>query len=246
MVFDTPYARGVPTSCHVLEVHMEQENKNFVGGSHHGGRRPGAATPRHVIPTSGTQTAGGAAELVRNAAKAFAGAVDEHEWIDRYDRAGAAARERFAGVSWPDLALEAANLERLAEGLVDGLVDAPRLAFGDDFDPEQSHDVLEEAWRTDALQARFAPEGLYVRAAFTVRLMLSEEEAGEVVADESLVIEAEFCVSFVEKFGVRPFVDFMGGAVRRIGDGIETRLDPRGFMITPEDAVAWGLNGASA
>ena len=172
--------------------------------------------------------------------------MDEREWIDIYDQAGAAARNRFAGVRWPDLPLDAANLERLAEGVVDGLADAARLAFGDDFDPAASRDELEEAWRTDALQARFAPEGLYVRAAFTVRLRLSEEESNEAVADETLAIEAEFCVSFVEKYGVRPFVDFMGGAVRRIGDGTETRLPPRGFIITPEDAVAWGLNGAGA
>jgi hypothetical protein len=171
--------------------------------------------------------------------------------IERYNRAGDAARAEGGPVHWPHIALDARNLERLVEGVLGVRMDFVRAAFGDDFDADARADRVEEAWRTDALQTRYAPEGVFVRARFTVRVTLAEEadeaEKSEgSFGDETLEIAAEICLSFVERRHTRPFVDFMSGELRRLSDGTVKKLDPFAFAIEPSDALAWGLNGASA
>jgi len=169
--------------------------------------------------------------------------LNESEAIERYDRAGAvAAGGRFAGVRWPDVALTEDNLLRLLEGVLGARFDFAREAFGPDFDSEGLAGRLDEAWRRDAVQVRFAPEGVYVRAAFTVRVRLDGED-GEEEACETLAVEAEVCLSFSTRRHARPFVDFMGGRLARASDGAARVTDPFALMIEPQDAVAWGLNG---
>jgi hypothetical protein len=176
--------------------------------------------------------------------------MDDDEAISACDRAGEAAAKggSFEAVRWPDLALEAPNLVRLAVGVFAVRLDLAREAFGSDFDSAASAERLEEAWRTDALQARYAPEGIFVRAAFTVRVALAADPdevdpTGEPAAVETLTLAAEFCVSFVEQRHTRPFVDFMGGEVRRGSDGASRTLDAFAFRVEPAQAVEWGLNG---
>jgi hypothetical protein len=170
--------------------------------------------------------------------------------IERYNRAGDAARAEGGPVHWPHIALDARNLERLVEGVLGARIDIVRAAFGDEFDAGACEDRIEEAWRTDALQTRYAPEGVFVRARFTVRVTLvgedgEAEKIEEPPGDETLEITTELCLSFVERRHTRPFVDFMSGELRRVGDGIARKLDPFAFAIEPGDALAWGLNGAS-
>lgn len=172
----------------------------------------------------------------------------DDEAIEHYDRAGARAAHGtpWAPVRWPDLALEGANLEKLAMGVLESRLDLAREAFGPDFDAAAAGSRLEEAWRVDALQARYAPEGVYVRGAFTVRLVLAAEEVEPGDGDEAteiLGLRAEFCVSFVEQHHTRPYIDFMGGEVRRESDGAARTIDPFAFRLDPADAVGWGLNG---
>jgi hypothetical protein len=172
--------------------------------------------------------------------------MTDDEAIARYDEAGAAAGRRLGPVRWPDLALDPAGVERLAEGVLASRLDLPSRAFGPDFDGAACGDRIAEAWRTEACEARFAPEGVFVRAAFTVVVTLAEDEpGGGVMAEETLAIRCEVCLSFVERRHTRPYVDFMGGEVRRASDGAVGRLDPCAFMVDPADAVAWGLNGAA-
>jgi hypothetical protein len=181
--------------------------------------------------------------------------MTDDEAIDAYNRAGEASARgrRFPPVRWPDLPLDARDIERLAEGVLASRLDLGAEAFGPDFDSVACADRLEDAWRTDACEARFAPEGVYMRAAFTVAVALRDEDTDsgapgatpEIVAKEALTIVSEICLSFVERHHTRPFVDFMGGEIRRAGDGATRRLDPCAFMIEPADAVAWGLNGAA-
>jgi len=171
--------------------------------------------------------------------------LTEAEAIERYDRAGAAqAGSRFAGVRWPDVAVTEDNLLRLVEGVLSVRVDFAREAFGPDFESEECADRLEEAWRADAVQLRYAPEGVYARTAFTVRVRLCDDD-GEEEALESLEVEAELCLSFSTRRHARPFVDVMSGRIVRTGDGATRVLDPFAQMIEPQAAVAWGLNGAS-
>lgn len=172
--------------------------------------------------------------------------MTELEAMREYDRAGEAAARGgpFAAVRWPDVALDRANLERLAEGVLGARLDLAGEAFGPDFDSAACGDRLEEAWRTDALQVRFAPEGVSIRAAFSVRVTLADaEDDAAVAAGETLELGAEICLSFVERHHTRPFVDFMGGEVRRASDGATRKIDPFAFAVEPAAAVAWGLNG---
>ncbi|MBE2215324.1 MAG: hypothetical protein IAE82_15735 [Opitutaceae bacterium] len=169
--------------------------------------------------------------------------LTETEAIERYDRAGAArAGARFAGVRWPDVAADEDNLARLVEGVLGARVDFAREAFGPDFESEGPEHRLEEAWRRDAVQVRYAPEGLFVRAAFTVRVRLSDDD-GEEEALESVSVDAEICLSFSTRRHARPFVDFMRGRLLRASDGAARTIDPFAMMVEPQDAVAWGLNG---
>lgn len=192
--------------------------------------------------------------------------MDDREAIAHYDRAGEAAAGRWPPVRWPDLALTPENMARLVEGVLDERCDCARLAFGDDFDASAVAGRLTEAWRTDDVALRFAPEGVFIRAAFTVRVEIAPEDAEETehphgelaearargltdedeAVVETLGFDVEVCVSFTSRHHTRPFVDFMGGTVRRTGDGAVTRLDPFAREIAPADAVAWGLNGAKA
>jgi hypothetical protein len=174
--------------------------------------------------------------------------------IEAYDRAGEASRAAGHAVHWPDLALDPDNLVRLAEGVIGSRIDFARAAFGDDFEAEACADRIEEAWRTDAFQARFAPEGVFVRVEFTVEVALLDAPRSDAepaigadepdAARESLRVAAEFCLSFVEKHRTRPFIDFMGGELRRESDGAARRIEPYSFMVEPGDAIAWGLNGS--
>lgn len=170
--------------------------------------------------------------------------MTEAEAIECYDRAGAAAG-RFAGVRWPDVLLTEENLFRLVDGVLAERLDFAREAFGPDFESEALVERLEEAWRHDGLQARFAPEGVFARAVSCVRVRLVDPD-GEEEAVETLTVEAELCLSFSTRRHARPFVDFMGGRITRSGDGASRALDPFGLMVEPQLAVAWGLNGAEA
>jgi hypothetical protein len=168
--------------------------------------------------------------------------LTEAEAIELYDRAGDAGT-RFGSVRWPDVALGEVNLQRLCEGVLGARCDFLREAFGPDFEAEGLEDRIEEGWRNDAAQVRFAPEGVFVRAAFTVRVAVSDE-AGVVELEETLAVEGEICLSFSTRRHTRPFVDFMGGQIIRASDHAARVIDPFGMMVSPQDAVAWGLNGA--
>lgn len=174
--------------------------------------------------------------------------MDDREAIEHYNEAGEKRRGAFAPVRWPDVALHAENLARLVEGVIDARCDCARLAFGDAWDEGAVGDRFSEAWRTDALDVRYAPEGVFVRAAVTVRMEIApeagDEDDGAVADVETLHFTVEVCVSFTHRHHTRPFVDFMGGAVSRSGDDTVMRLDPFGHEIAPADAVAWGLNEA--
>ncbi len=169
--------------------------------------------------------------------------MEDREAIEQYNRAGEATRVRFPAVRWPDLALATENVARLAEGVLSARCDCARLAFGDDFEVEAHEERLSEAWRTDALETRYAPEGVYVRAAFSVRVELAPETDEAETISETLSFTCELCVSFTHRHHIRPFVDFMGGEVRRNGDDVKMHLDPFAHEIAPADALAWGLNG---
>ncbi len=165
----------------------------------------------------------------------------EREAVERYDRAGGGPSP-FPPVRWPDVAATGENLARLAEGVLAARCDFAREAFGPDFDSEALTDRLSEAWRLDAMQARYAPEGLYVRITYAVRVVLSDEDDGA-EAVETLAVEGELCLSFSTRRHAQPFVDFMGGHIVRASDGAARRLDPFALQVDPESAVAWGLNG---
>jgi hypothetical protein len=170
--------------------------------------------------------------------------VDESEAIRKINELGDRARTAWNAVRWPHVDLRPANLESIAEAVVDSRVDTTGLAFGEDFDADDTTDDIVEAWRTDEFQSRFAPEGVFVCVRFTIRLTVSDPEAGdELIAEETLAIKAEFCLSFSDMHHTRPFVDFMEGEVRRISDGVTTVVDPFSMFIEPDDGVAWGLNG---
>jgi hypothetical protein len=175
--------------------------------------------------------------------------MDEREAIEQYDRAGATRRGEFAAVRWPDLALDSENLTRLAEGVIDTYCDCVRLAFGDAIDGASLGERLSEAWRSDALHVRYAPEGVYLRVKLSVLLEIAPDDddldADEASACETLRFEGELCVSFTHRHHTRPFVDFMRGSVRRMSDGTSTPIDPFAREIAPADAIAWGLNGLS-
>jgi len=166
---------------------------------------------------------------------------DEAAAIERYDRAGGGV-SRFGAVRWPDVAVTEDNLARLVEGVLGARIDFAREAFGPDFESEGLEERLEEGWRRDAVQVRYAPEGVFVRAAFTVRVRLIDDE-GEEEAHEILSVEAELCLSFSTRRHARPFVDFMAGRIARSSGGAARTIDPFAMMIEPQAAVAWGLNG---
>jgi hypothetical protein len=174
--------------------------------------------------------------------------MDDREAIEHYDRRGGqhAPAEGFPPVRWPDLALHPANLARLAEGVLDARCDCARLAFGEGFDRAPLRERLSESWRTDALHARYAPEGVFVRAKFSVLVEIAPdpEEGDDEAASETLSFTCEICVSYSSLHHTRPFVDFMSGTVRRATEGVAVRLDPFARAVTPQDAVEWGLNGA--
>lgn len=169
-------------------------------------------------------------------------ASGEGEAIERYDRAGGGP-STFAPVRWPDLAVTTENLALLAEGVLGARCDFAREAFGPDLDSDALSDRLEEAWRLEAMQVRYAPEGLYLRFNYTVRVTLAGDDADDDATEETLAVEGELCLSFSARRHARPFVDFMGGRILRAGDGAVRALDPFALMIEPQTAVAWGLNG---
>jgi hypothetical protein len=146
-------------------------------------------------------------------------------------------------VRWPDVAVTEDNLACLVEGALGERINFPQEAFGPDFESDGLEDRLDEGWRRDALQVRYAPEGVFVRAVFTVRVRLCDEEGAE-EATESLAVVAEVCLSFSTLRHARPFLDFMGGHIVRASDGAARTIDPFALMIEPQTAVAWGLNGS--
>lgn len=171
--------------------------------------------------------------------------MTESEAIDLYDSAGERNRGGFPAVRWPDLAVERANVAKLIEGVMAAHCDFARLAFGPDFDAEAVEELLSESWRTDAMQLRFAPEGVFVRGQLSIRFVIEPDDVdGNADATtETLVLTLELCLSFTHRHHTRPFVDFMGGEVRRQGDGQVKRLDPFACEISPVEAIGWGLNG---
>jgi len=175
--------------------------------------------------------------------------MDDQEAIARYDEAGRAraAAEGQLPVRWPDLALEPANLARLVEGVLGARLNFPMLAFGEDFDADACGERLSEAWRTDDLQVRYAPEGVFVRAKFSVLVELASDpdDEDDTGAAETVWVVCELCVSFTHRHHTRPFVDFMGGTVTRASDGATRALDPFAREIAPADAFEWGLNGTA-
>lgn len=172
--------------------------------------------------------------------------MNDREAIERYDAGGTSARGRFPGIRWPDVALTEDNLRRLFEGVLEARVNVAAFALGDDIDSEALAGRVEEAWRLDAMQVRFAPEGVFVRAAFTVLVRLaSADPEAEPEAEVSVAIGGEICLSYVELHHVRPFVDFMGGQLRLLDpEPVVRTLEPYTWMVEPDAAVAWGLNGA--
>ncbi|HEX9786149.1 MAG TPA: hypothetical protein VGA56_25910 [Opitutaceae bacterium] len=187
----------------------------------------------------------------------FADEVDDQEAIDTYDEAGReSASARLGAVRWPDVALDGENLRRLVEGVLDEHLDIASIALGEGADVRLLADRIEEAWRLDEMRVRYAPEGVFVDAAFALRVtLLSADEQEETPEAEVLLnIESELCLSFTERNQTRPFVDFMGGCVRVLDDDPdlpgqagatvvrEKRIDPFALMVSPALAVKWGLN----
>jgi hypothetical protein len=187
--------------------------------------------------------------LVSGGCAAFAslGTMDDREAIELYDCAGEKFRGALAPVRWPDLAIEPENVARLVEGVLGSRCDFARLAFGDEFDAEAVAELLSEAWRTDSLQTRFAPEGVFVRGIFSIRVVIEPDDidGNAEAVTEALTLTVELCLSFTHRHHTRPFVDFMSGAVSRASDGQVKRLDPFACEIAPVDAIAWGLNGVA-
>ncbi|MGH8021249.1 MAG: hypothetical protein ACREIA_23810 [Opitutaceae bacterium] len=178
--------------------------------------------------------------------------MDDREATAAYDAAGMKGAPG-AGVRWPDIDLAAGNLRRLFEGVLDERLDLAELAFGEQANRADAAEQLEEAWRLEAMHTRFAPEGVYVRAKFSVRIRLLDDAAPDDPSEDEvwLGVEGELCLSFATRQHTRPFVDFMGGSLRieeRTGDATpvatEKRLDPFALMVSPQLAVAWGLNAA--
>jgi hypothetical protein len=182
--------------------------------------------------------------------------VDDREAIAAYNDVEERGRlSRFPGVLWPDLNLDRDNLRRLVEGVLEERLDLVGLAFGDDIDRDALADRIEEAWRMDEMQVRFAPEGVSIRFACTVRVALAEAEGegAERAADSGgdsfvdLEIAGALCLSFVARLHTRPFIDFMGGTVvkceeRGAGALPARQIDPFTLLVSPQLAIGWGLN----
>lgn len=170
--------------------------------------------------------------------------MTEHDAIDLYNRAGLLRGAESRGVRWPDLDLELSNLERMAEGVLGARCNLAEIALGNDFDPDGLDSPVDERWRTDRLDVRFAPEGVFVQAAFTVRFLVPADVGGESPdAEETITVAGEFCLSHTELHGVCPVVDFLRGDVCRASDQMRTRLNPFTLRIDAVTAVLWGLNG---
>ncbi|WP_442889847.1 hypothetical protein [Congregicoccus parvus] len=185
--------------------------------------------------------------------------MDDREAIAAYNDVEERGRlSRFPGVLWPDLNLDRDNLRRLVEGVLEERLDLVGLAFGDDIDRDALADRVEEAWRMDEMQVRFAPEGVSIRFACTVRVALGEAEGeGEehtiALGGDSFVdleIAGALCLSFVARLHTRPFIDFMGGTVakpeeRGAGTPPARQIDPFTLLVSPQLAIGWGLNDVS-
>lgn len=170
--------------------------------------------------------------------------MEEQQAIELYNRAGLLRGAESRGVRWPDLDLELSNLERMAEGLLGARCHLVEIALGNDFNPDVLDAQVDERWRTDRLEVRFAPEGVFVRAAFTIRFVVASEAGDEPPeAVETVTVAGEFCLSHTELHGVSPVVDFLSGEVCRTSDQTRTRLNPFTLRLDPVSAVNWGLNG---
>lgn len=178
------------------------------------------------------------------ARRAFLGRVDEQQAIELYNRAGRPRGAESRGVLWPDIDLESSNLERLAEGVLGARCNLVEIALDEDVDANALESEVDERWRTDRLEVRFAPEGVFVRASFSVRFVVEDpEEAEPRSAEETLNLYGEFCLSHTELHGVSPVVDFLHGCVGRTSDQTRTRLNPFTLRLDAVTAVLWGLNG---
>lgn len=186
----------------------------------------------------------GALRLSRRPPRTFVDDVTEQEAIELYNRAGLLRGKESQGVRWPDLDLESSNLERTAEEIFGARSNLAGIALGEDFDSEAGESEVDERWRTDRLEVRFAPEGVMVRASFTVRFVVAGAAAGEPTsAEEVLIITGEFCLSHTELHGVCPVVDFLQGEVCRVSEQTRTNLNPFTMRLDAVTAVMWGLNG---
>ncbi len=169
--------------------------------------------------------------------------MGEREDIEAYAALGAREARGFEPVRWPDLELTEERLVRLFEGVLEARLEPARLAFGDEGAIAAAEGRVDEAWRTGGMQARFAPEGVYVRAWCEVRLRLvgADDPAEEPVA--TLRLDGELCLSFVAQRHASPFVDFMGGTLELAGaDDVAAtvrRIDPFALRLEPAHLLEW-------
>jgi hypothetical protein len=140
---------------------------------------------------------------------------------------------------WPDLLIESENLLRLFNGAMEQRCDFPGLILGDAF--AGGDERVEEAYRVEAMQARFAPEGLYIRARLIRRAWVEPASSEDEELSGEAVIDGEVCLSFVPQRHVCPFIDVMGGWIR-FADGREPRrIDPFGYRLERDEALEWGV-----
>jgi hypothetical protein len=164
--------------------------------------------------------------------------------IDHYNQAGREECGGFAPVQWPDIALTEESVVLFVEGVLAERLNFAEILWGNEMDIESLDEKIVESSRLLEMQLRYAPEGIYIRSRMEVMVTLMDQESADFEADDILEVEVEMCLSYTEKNHTCPFVDVMGGVVRVSSDGREMQIEAYSYLVRPEDAVDWGMNGA--
>ncbi len=163
--------------------------------------------------------------------------------IDQYNQAGKTECGGFAPVQWPDIALTEENMVLLVEGVLAERLNYAEILWGNEMDVESVDEQIEESSRLLELQLRYAPEGVYIRSRMEVMVTLLDQEMIDLESNDLVEVEVEVCLSHTEKNHTCPFVDVMGGNVCVLSDGRMIRIEAYSYLVLPEDAVDWGMNG---
>ncbi len=163
--------------------------------------------------------------------------------IDQYNQAGKAECGGFAPVQWPDIALTEENVVLLVEGVLAERLNYAEILWGNEMDVESFDEQIEESSRLLEIQLRHAPEGIYVRSRMEVMVTLGDQESIDLELGNLVEIEVEMCLSHTEKNHTCPFVDVMGGNIRVLADDRVIRIEAYSYLVRPEDAADWGMNG---